>query len=275
MSPAGQIDRAIEPQPGAEAEDLEASKPTEPVRAAEARRPPRSLSGEPDHVSLRGPTAKVAAALLAVAAVAGLAGSAAGLPMPGFAGDSAGGCAGRDRGRRGGAGPARRRHAGRALQGPVPPGDRRRDRLRGVRARSSARPAAGAGTRGRTSSPSRDAARLGPGRRRGRRRSREQPLRRGPGQLRGGLQPARRPQLRVPAPAEAGARQEGRQGRRRGNRWARSGAPARATDPTSTSRSETEARPSGPRPRPSIRCRRRASGRRSPFPLKADAGSAT
>ena len=46
------------------------------------------LSDEPAHVSLRMPTAKVAAALLAVAAVAGLAGSAIGLPMPDLGSDS-------------------------------------------------------------------------------------------------------------------------------------------------------------------------------------------
>ncbi len=52
--------------------------------------PAPRLSHKPAHVSLRWPTAKVGAALLVVAAVAALAGSAVGLPVPGLSDDSAG-----------------------------------------------------------------------------------------------------------------------------------------------------------------------------------------
>ena len=51
--------------------------------------PAPRVSDEPAHVSLRRPTAKVGVALLIVAATAALAGSALGLPVPGFGDDSA------------------------------------------------------------------------------------------------------------------------------------------------------------------------------------------
>jgi len=52
--------------------------------------PAPRLSDKPAHVSLRLPTVKVGAALLLVVAVAALAGSAAGLPVPGLGDDSPG-----------------------------------------------------------------------------------------------------------------------------------------------------------------------------------------